>query len=464
MTPRTTLLAGAAAVLGAVALSGCALGPRPSAPVVTPPAAWSHADAAADWPQADWWRALGSTELDGLIADAERQNDDLAAAAARVSEANAQAKIAGAALLPTVGVAPEAGVTRRISPIGIPHNYSTVGAVFTASYELDLWGKNRDLHNVALHGAAAARNDLAAAHLTVVASVASTYLRVLALQDQIAIAQSDADVGQKVLEGLQQQAGRGVVTGLTVVQQQTAVQTLQAAIPPLKAQRDHLLDALAILTGHAPEGFKVTTASLNDIKLPTVGAGLPSQLLTHRPDVQAAEQALAAADANIEAARASFLPSISLTGDGGIESMALQSAFLPSTSIYDLGLSVLQPIFDGGRLHGKLDYANARHRELAAQYAATAHAAFADVEDALAALHGAQAQLDDQRKAVASAEQALQMSRAAFAAGTTDVLPTFAAQQALLPARTAEDQAQLAEGLGVIDLYRALGGGWSLQE
>jgi NodT family efflux transporter outer membrane factor (OMF) lipoprotein len=449
-------------LLAATALAGCALGPRPLAPVAPTPTAWNGQADSTAWPSADWWHAFGSPELDRLIADAEANNDDIAAATARVHEADAQARIAGAALLPTLSAAPVVGDTRKLSPTGAVRRYGTLNGVFSASYEIDLWGKNHDAHLAADETTLAATDQVAVTRLTIVTGVATTYVNLLATQDRIVDARGAADAAQKILDGLVIQQQHGLVTGLQVAQQRTVAEQLAAAIPPLEAQRTHLLDALALLTGRSPEGFSVAGGSLADLHLPAVAAGLPSGLLVHRPDVQAAERQLAAADADISVARKSFLPSFGLTGDGGVGSVALSSALAGPASIFDIGLNVLQPIFDGGKLKGQLQQANGRYEELAAVYLKAIHQAYGDVEDALATEQGARLETAQQDQAAASAEQALAMARTAYAAGTTDTLTLLAAQQALASAQSHQTQADLDQAEGIIDLYKALGGGWSL--
>lgn len=454
---------GLAPLLAATMLAGCALGPRPAAPVMPlSTAGWNAQADSTAWPAADWWKALGSPELDRLILEAQAHNDDLAAAQARLREADAQARIAGAALLPTIGAAPLAEDTRKIAPTGQLRRFGTLNGVFSASYELDVWGKNHDGYLSATDTAQAAAYQLAVTRMTLVSSVVSTYLTLLGTQDQIAAAQAQLADGQAILDGLTAQQQRGLVTGLQVTQQQALVQQLAAALPPLEAQRVHLADALALLAGRNPEDFAVKGGSLSSITLPPVVAGLPSGLLVHRPDVQAAERALAAAGADISVARKSFLPSFGLTGSGGVGSVALSSALAGPASIFDIGLSAFQPIFDGGRLRGQLQQANAHYQELGAGYLKAIHQAYGDVEDALATEQGARDQFDREAAATRSAQQALTMAQAGYAAGTTDMMPVLAARQTLAAADARLAQASLARAQGLVDLYKALGCGWTL--
>ncbi len=454
-----------AAWMLATALAGCSLGPRPAAPVpVAPAAAWNGQEDAAGWPSTDWWKAFGSPELDGLIADAVAQNDDLAAAQAGVIQADAQARIAGAALLPTIGAAPVAEATRSITTNdGLTRQYGTLNGVVAVSYQLDFWGRNRDARLSARESAQAAAYDVAVTRITIVTSVVSTYFNLLATQDQLNALQVQAGEARKLLDGLAIQEQHGLVTGLQVEQQRELADQLSAGIPPLQAQRTHLIDALALLTGRNPEGFEIAGGSLLGLTLPPIAAGIPSDLLVHRPDVQEAERNLAAAGADISVARKAFLPSFGLTGSGGAGSLALGSALVGPTSIFAIGLNILQPIFDGGKMRGQLDLANGVYKEHAADYLKAIHQAYGDVEDALASAQQAREQVARQDAATASAQRAVAMARAAFAAGTTDTIPLLTAQQALAAARAQQAQARLAQAQGLAELYKALGSGWQSQ-
>lgn len=458
------------ALVGTASLSACVPGERPAPPPVPVPTQWNADTTQGAWPSSDWWRGFGSSELNRLIEAAQARNQTIAAAIATVQQADAQARIAGAALLPTLNLQPGATTERSVGQSAQTSTgdtgssdaryISTVTGVLSASYEVDLWGQARDARDSARKLAQASAYALAVTRMTITASVASTYFNLLGVQDQIAYATADANAARRILEGLIVQKQYGLVTELQVEQQRTIALQLEAAVPPLEAQRVTLSDALAILTGTVPQGFSVTGGSLAMLTLPEVPVGLPSDLLVHRPDVQEAERQLAAADANVSVARKSFLPSFSLTASGGAESIALSSALANPVAIFNLGLSVLQPIFEGGRLRGQLDFANASYRQLAANYIGAIQQAYGDVEDALATERGARLQSERQRLATASADRALELARIAFRAGTTDVLTLLAAEQAAAEAHEQQTQADLSRALGLVSLYKALGGGW----
>ena len=247
--------------LYAVALCGCALaavaacsvGPAYRRPDIAPPAQWRDAgeDAAALWPSADWWHGFGSEKLNELIIEAQLSNDDLAGAVARVQEADAQARIAGAALLPSLDLG--ANATRERAPVaGVgPATFNNFNPELTASYELDFWGKNRALRSAARATAIASRFDQQTVALTVISSVATAYFQALQFRDRLQVARENLANGREILRDLQLEETAGIATGLDVAQQETAVARLNAAIPPLQQQLRQTVNSLAVLIGKA---------------------------------------------------------------------------------------------------------------------------------------------------------------------------------------------------------------------
>ncbi len=448
-------------LLASATLAGCALGPRPVPPAPTVPAQWNNPVAnQGEWPSDDWWSAFDAPELERLITDAQSLNTDIAQAQARLVQADAQARIAGAALLPTVALQPGASTIRSLSPTGTLRRYSPLLGVASASYEIDLWGKLHDARRSAIANGQAARFSIAVVRLGVTSSVAATYFQLCAVQDKIADAKNDVLSATRILEGLRIQQQHGLVTGMQLAQQTALVAQFEAAIAPLEIQRTHLADALAILSGHTPEEIAITGGSLETVKIPHVASGLPADLLLRRPDVQEAERLLAAANANISVARKNFLPSIALTGTGGAQSVALASAVGAPAAIFNFGLSTLQPIFSGGRLRGSLDYANGRYAELAAGYARAVQQALGDTEDALATVSGEDIEMARRTQALAASRNAAEMARKGLEGGLTDTLPLLLAQQSLASAHSSYIDARLNRVLGAVALYKALGGGW----
>jgi multidrug efflux system outer membrane protein len=451
------------ALLLPAAIVACDLGPDYQRPETAVPHAWNTAATGAKeaWPSADWWKSFGSPQLDSLIAEARSSNTDLAAAAARVQQADAQARIAGAALLPTVGAGVDAGPKRLLNNLGRERHYTTFQGVLQASYEFDFWGKNRAALEAAEESASASRYDWQVVSLTITTSVAASYFQALGLQDQLRVARDNLARARRDLDGLVQQERSGLVPQLAVVQQQTVVDGLVTAIPPLEQQLAATKDALAILIGKLPEDLRLQSGSLLDLSLPAVTPGLPSELLVRRPDVQQAEAQLVAANANIKVARAQFFPSIGLSADGGVTSLLLASGAMPVLGVYTFSASITQPIFEGGQLNGQLDYSKGVYQELLQDYRKAALSAFGDVEDALAATKATADQQAAQQTAVASARKAYQMALDAFHGGTTTILSVLVSESALFSAENVLVQARLAHMQALVSLFRALGGGWT---
>jgi outer membrane protein, multidrug efflux system len=300
----------------ATILSGCDLGPDYQRPAAELPAGWREVggSGSAVWPAADWWRGFGSPQLDQYVSQAEAQNFDLAAAIARVREADAQVRIAGSALLPSVNASGNASAQRTESNISQQMiNFHEFDLGLDASYEIDFWGKNRAALEAAKESAIASRYDQQVVALATVSSVATTYFQALGLRDRVAVARSNLLDAQQALGGIRAEDRAGTATELDIVQQETVVNSLRASIPPLQQQLSQTIDALAILLGENPEDVKLAPESLLDLAMPEVAPGLPADLLTRRPDVHEAEAELISANANIRVARAAFFPSVTLT-------------------------------------------------------------------------------------------------------------------------------------------------------
>jgi multidrug efflux system outer membrane protein len=469
----------AAVVLG---LAGCSVGPDYERPQTETPAGWlGPGQDPAAWPSAEWWRGFGSTQLDEFIAEAERANYDFAAAVERVRQADAQVRISGAALLPTIDAS---GGAERIHTPGLfgtsfggggqsgtslnsvgrtgPAMFNVFSAGVTASYEIDFWGKNHDALAAAQASARASRYDAGVVYLSVVSNTAITYFQAVGLQDQLAVARDNLKTGEDLLEVLRAQLARGTTSALNVSQQETVVAGLRAVIPPLEQQLRQYVNALAILIGKVPEQVDVAPSTLTALTVPAVAPGLPSELLIRRPDVQEAEAQLVAANANVKAARAAFFPSITLTAEGGFESTMLHTLFNPASALYSVGASITQPIFTGGRLEGTLEQQKARYDELVHDYRKAVISAFSDVENALIAMRKTEEQLRLEEIAVTTARGSYEISVAQLRAGIVDLLTVLNTQSALFQAETTLAQVRLTRTQAIVQLFQALGGGWQV--
>jgi NodT family efflux transporter outer membrane factor (OMF) lipoprotein len=416
-------------------------------------------------PTLDWWRGFRSAELTDLMQEAQRVNLDVAAAVARFIQADAQARIAGAALLPNLNgngsqtYSRTSGSSASGLSIGGREvvNYS---ASLSASYELDFWGKNRDAAQAAEETAIANRFDRDVVALITLTSVANAYFQVLASQDRIRTAEHNIASATRILEAIKQRFKAGTGTDLDVAQEESVLANQKALIPPLRQTLALNINALATLVSRPPESVHVKGGSLDRISAPRVTPGLPSELLTQRPDIRRQESQLASATANVGNARAQFFPSIQLTGQGGYQSSSLVSLFQPHAAFFSLVGSLTQPIFDGGRILGNFEFTKARQDELLQTYRKTVVSAFADVDNALVSIRETTTRLRLQREVVAASRRAFQLAEQQLQAGTADIVTVLNTQLTLFQAEDSLWQAELARLLAYVSLYQALGGGW----
>ena len=424
----------------------------------------SDADApAVAWPAQDWYRAFSSDELNAFIDQAALHNEDLAGARARVTQADARARQAGAAILPSVDAEGNANYLAGHSSRGGGHELDW-SAMLSASYEVDFWGKNRATANSALRLADAARAERDTVAVTTLAGVAAGYFRIIALDERLTIARSNRDAARQVLGVVQARFDAGAAGPVELAAQKSAVDTAEVAITDLGPQEGEALAALALLLGRFPEQFRIDGTSLDALHEPLLGPGLPSELLTRRPDLRLAEANLKAAHADVLVARAAMLPSLNLTAGAGVQNPALPATVLTIPGIgpsFALGGDLLQPIFDHGRLRAQRDEAVAKELELLTVYRSAIIAAFGDVENALRAaqqLHQAmQFELDN----VVQSERAFTGAKLRYESGSGDFLTLLQAQQSLYAARDRIIQAKLARLQSLVGLCKALGGGWA---
>jgi NodT family efflux transporter outer membrane factor (OMF) lipoprotein len=455
----------------ALPAAGCLLTDDKLDPALDIPAAYkegpkSEKVAEAALPKLDWWRGFKSRELTEIVEQARESNLDVAAAVARIVQADAQSRIAGASLLPIVDA--NGDVTKSQSSRntgtssggggGSPRKVYT--ASLTASYEIDFWGKNRAALQSAEQSAVAARYDREVVALSTEATVANAYFQVLSSQDRLRVARDNLTSATRVLNLIKQRLDAGTASELDTSQQESVVNNLRAAIPPLEQNLQQNKNALALLMGIPPERVTIRGGSLRAIAIPRVTPGLPSELITQRPDIKFAEAQLAAADADVANARAQLLPSITLTGTGGYQSAALKMLFEPQSTFYSLAAGVTQPIFEGGRLMGNVDLQKGRQDELMQNYRKSVVSGFTDVDNALIAIRQTAEAERLLAAVVNSSRRAFQISEQRLNEGTVDLVTVLNTQQTLYQAQDALAQARLNRLSAVVQLYQALGGGW----
>lgn len=455
-----------AALLGGMLLAGCGLQTEvPEAGIFTPARfrAGGAIEGPAPAPDPAWWRAFGSPELDRLMQAAMGENLDIAAATARLRQADAQVRIAGAALLPQVDADASIGRARSAgrTPDTVSGGRDAYIATLSASYVIDFWGENRANLAAARSNATGFRYAVGVVVLQIQTSVANAYFGLIGAREQVAIQRGNIEVAARNLDILRQRLSVGTATGLDVAQQETVLATQRAAVPPLQLTAEQNLFALATLIGVTPDRIEVGSARLANIRPPTVQAGLPSELLLRRPDVLQAEANLASASASVTAARAALFPTISLTAQGGLQSLALRTMLYPGSAFYSIAAGLTAPIFDGGTRRAQLDTARGREAELLAGYRRAILSAFQDTESSLAALQRNNELVGLQMARVNAAQQAYNVAEAQFRAGTVDLLTVLTVQTNLFLARNALAQAQAARLQAAAGLFAALGGGWA---
>ena len=456
-----------------LSLGGCLLsGDKPEPGLVIPQAydggPKNPALAEAAVPALEWWRGFRSKELTEVIEEARAANLDIAAAVARIVQADAQARVAGAPLLPNVvlnGSATRLRTSQSTSAGGTTGSLGgserdLLSTSLTASYEIDFWGKNRAALRAAEQTAVASRYDREVVGLTTVVATANAYFQVLAAQDRLRVARENIASAIRVLNLIQQRVNAGTASALDTAQQESLVNTQRAAVPPLEQTLKQNRNALAVLIARSPERVRIRGGSLRGIATPRVTPGLPSELLAQRPDIREAEANLAAADANVHNARAQFLPSITLTGEGGYQSAILRTLLRPESAFYTAAAGLTQPIFDGARIQGNFDFQKGKQDELLQIYRKAVISAFSDVETALDAIRQTALRQRLQRDVVTSSRLAFDIAEQRLSQGTIDLVTVLQTQQTLYQAEDVLVQAQLAQVLAVVSLYQALGGGW----
>jgi outer membrane protein, multidrug efflux system len=458
-----------AVLLFAPGLAGCFLGTERPDPAIPIPARYREAPrgpADAAVPALDWWRGFRSKELTGLIEEAQTLNLDIAVAIAQIIQADAQAGIAGAPLLPSVsGLATAERFRQPASPLGGtaigPITSSQYNVGLTASYIIDLWGKNRATLYAAEENAIVARYNRNVVALTTIVTVANTYFQILGAQDRLRVARNNLSAATRILDLIKRQFAGGTASQLEVSQQEALVSTVRASIPPLEVTLRQNIAALAVLVSHAPADFKVRGGGMAQISLPRITPGLPSELLYQRPDVRQAEEQLASSNFSVEAARAAFFPQIQLTGQTGFQSAALAALFVPGAWYYTVAANLTQPIFDGFLLQSQLEQAKGVQLQFLQAYRKAVLSAFTDVEKALVALQQTTLQEQLQAEVVTNSRKAFDVSEIQLRGGTVSLIIVLQTQQTLFTAEDNFAQVRLNKFLAASSLFQALGGGWS---
>lgn len=459
----------AGVIVLATLLAGCLVGPDYRRPSVDVPGAFRfEAKDAHDIANTPWWRQFRDPVLDGLIAEALANNKSVKIAAASVEGAAGLLQQTRAPLFPQVTYG--ADVTRqRLSeanaipvPPGVANPQTSFQLLAGATWEIDLWGRIRRLTEAARANVLASVEARRGVVLSLVAGVATSYVQLRSLDEQLEVARQSLTTYAESLRIFELQFQHGQIAQLTVAQARSQYETAAAAIPPIEFQIARAENALSILLGRNP-GPVTRGRSIFDLVLPDVPAGLPSQLLERRPDLQQAEQNLIAANAQIGAAKALYFPAISLTGALGTASSDLSKLFIGPARLWSFAGSVTGPIFTAGAIAGRVQEAKAGETAALLSYGAAIQSAFADVENALIARAKTPEQLAAQERLVTALREYAYFAKLQYDAGYAPYLTVLNAQQQLFPAELNVAQTRGAVLVAYINLFQAMGGGWVIQ-
>ena len=453
-----------AALAAAVLLAGCLMGPNYKQPELDLPEGQAT-DNFSIFTNAKWWEVFQDPVLNQLEVDALAYNKDLQAAVARVDQARAAVGIATADQLPSLSAAAESG--RAGNNLGSGETQSTANV--SVSFELDLWGKYRRLSEAARAKLLASEASRDTVRLTLTADVAKNYFALRMLDAQLIIARRTLDARKENVRIYTSRYKNGYSTEVDLKRMEANMASVQAQEQQLRLKITQTETALSVLVGKSPreiiENNTPRGKTLADITLvPDVPEGIPSDLLARRPDVRAAEGNLIAANANIGAARASYFPSIPLTASAGYASGALDNLFRGSSGVWAVGGQILAPIFEGGKIRAQNKQAEAAYREMLATYEKTVQGAFKEALDAIAANRINREIFDSYKQQTAAMQRSYDLTKKQEDAGLIGVTDLLDVEENLLSAEMNLASARNDELAAIVNLSKALGGGWNVKD
>ena len=461
-----TVVLTALAAIGPVA---CTLGPDYQRPAVQAPEAFQYEPAnAAETADTPWWQQFQDPVLDQLITESLAHNSNIAIAAANVEQAAAFLTQTRSQLFPLVGYGAGGQRERSIEPEfaqqlpNYPNPSSAYQAVLSASWEIDLWGRIRRQSESAFANVLATDEARRGVILSVVSATASSYVQLRALDQQLVVARQTLQTYKEAVDLFTLQFKYGQVSQMNVAQAQSQYEAAAAQIPLIESQIAQTQNSLAVLIGRDP-GPIARGKPLDDLVLPQVPTGLPSQLLERRPDLLQAEQQLIAANAQIGAAKALYFPAISLTGAFGSASTDLSNLFSGPARVWSYAGSITGPIFSFGAVSGQVAQAEAVQNAALENYQLAIRNAFADVDNALVANQKLQEQLAAQTRLVAALQDYTRLANLQYKGGYTSYSTVLQAEQALFPAELNLVSIRAQMFTSSVNIYKAMGGGWVTQ-
>ena len=450
-----------AALVAAVMLAGCqSVDVKPAQPTLHIPTQWRTVSGPASPTEQLWWRNFHDNHLKRYVDQALQHNSDVLIARERINEYQARVYAADGSLFPSL----DAGLTgtrarSQSAATGLPVYGTLYKGSLTASYDVDIWGVNRSTSRAAEASLAAQKAAAAAADLTVASSVASGYVTLLSLDEQLRVTESTLKSREEAFNLAKRQFETGYSSRLELMQSDSELRSTRAQVPVLQHQIAQQENALSLLLGSNPGDVarSETFAALTPLTLPSQ---LPSTLLNRRPDIVQAERQLVAADASLAASRASLLPSINLTATGSVQDRTLSGLLDNPLQIWSVGGSILAPLLNRQALNAQVDISQSQRNQALYAYEKTVRNAFAEVNNSLDAITRYQEQLTELLAQQDVAQETLRIAQNRYRNGYSSYLDVLDAQRTLFSVQTSVVQVKNNLLLAQIDLYRALGGGW----
>jgi len=454
----------AVAVVACLGLSACAIGPDYERPELAMPDAYRSAeDSGESLANLPWWELFSDPALRELIETALTENKDLEVAVARVEEARARAGFVRADQFPQIGVQGEAST---LDPGDVVINFGQIdnfqlGA--TLAWELDFWGRLRRLTEAERAELLAAEEARRNVYISLVADVASTYLLLLDLNQRLDVSRRTLVSREQSLDIIRARFDQGTVPLLDVNQADIQAAEAQTAVAALERAQIEAENLLSVLLGRSPEPIMRSSTGFAGLTLPTVPAGMPIELLERRPDIRQAEQALAAQTARIGAAQALRLPTFDLTGSLGLASQELSNLTSSDSVTWGIGATLFGPLIDWGKNKRRVEIEQAIARQRLATYEQTVLQALREVDDSLAGVRTFRDELAARERQLAAASSASELSNARYDGGVTSFLEVLESERSLFEAELATSSTRRQQFDAVVQLYRALGGGWETE-
>ncbi|EMT6577060.1 MULTISPECIES: efflux transporter outer membrane subunit [Providencia] len=445
-----------------LALTGCqAVGPDFSPPQASLPGNWGAMQNSATLPT-EWWAVFGDPQLTQLVQRATTHNLNLQLATTRIQQSRALLGITDSALTPDLNF--DGAYQRQRDPSGKKDeaDFNNWQGGFSAIWEIDLWGKLRRSSESALANFAASEENRRALFTSIAAEIAANYLRLRATQQQIIVAKENHATALKTLQLTKVRLKNGSGNQLDVEQAQVQLDQVKALLPVLNDRENRLNNALSLLLSEQPGALKTELAATKSLPHLTssVPMGLPSELALRRPDIREAEQRLHQATAEIGVAKADYYPRITLTGNAGYQVLSLSDMGNWSTRSFSIGPSLYLPLFNGGKITQQVKFSEYRQQEMAIAYQQTVLRAWHEIDDALSDYQTQQIRQSHLATAVSANQHAFSLARDSYLNGASDFIHVLSTQRALLDLQSAQIASQEETALAVVNLYRALGGGW----